>query len=54
MLLILNTVASHDTSYSPDDENINPREDNTYEDADNSVNQPKILPRVMFGFNYGF
>jgi hypothetical protein len=48
------TITGHDTSYSPDDESINPREDYTYEDADNSVNQPKILPRVMVGFNYGF
>jgi len=48
------TITGHDTSYSPDDESINPREDYTYEDADNSVNQPKVLPRVMVGFNYGF
>ena len=48
------TITGHDTAYSPDGENINPREDYTYEDADNSVNQPKILPRVMVGFSYGF
>ena len=48
------TITGHDTAYSPDGENINPREDYTYEDADDSVNQPKILPRVMVGFSYGF
>jgi hypothetical protein len=48
------TISGHDTAYSPDGENINPREDYTYEDADNSVNQPKFLPRVMVGFNYAF
>jgi hypothetical protein len=48
------TLNGHDTAYSPDGESINPREDYTYEDADNSVNQPKILPRVMVGFNYRF
>ena len=48
------TIKGHDTAYSPDGESINPREDYNYEDADNSVNQPKILPRVMVGFNYGF
>ena len=48
------TLQGHDTSYNPDNENINPRKDYTFSDADNAVNQPKILPRVMFGFNYGF
>lgn len=48
------TISGHDTAYSPDGENINPREDYTYEDADNSVNQPKVLPRLMVGFSYAF
>ena len=48
------TIKGHDTEYSPDGESINPRENYTYDDADNSVNQPKILPRVMVGFNYRF
>lgn len=48
------TIKGHDTAYSPDGETINSREDYDYEDADNSVNQPKFLPRIMVGFNYGF
>ncbi len=48
------TISGHDTAYNPDGVDINPREDYTYDDADKSVNQPKILPRFMIGFNYGF
>lgn len=54
-----NTLKGHDTSYSPDDENINPRDDNqngnvefTFEDADDAVNQPKYMPHLMIGVNY--
>lgn len=54
-----NTLKGHDTSYSPDDENINARDDNqndnvefTFEDADDAVNQPKYMPHLMIGVNY--
>ncbi len=53
------TLTGHDTSYSPDNENINPRNDNqndnkpfTYDDADAAINQPKFVPRLMLGVNY--
>ncbi len=53
------TLTGHDTSYSPDNENINPRKDNqndnkpfTYDDADAAINQPKFVPRLMLGINY--
>jgi hypothetical protein len=53
------TLTGHDTSYSPDNENINPRNDNqnnnepfTYEDADSAINQPSIMPRLMLGVVY--
>lgn len=49
-----NTLYGHDTSYNPGDENINPREDYTFSDADDAVNQPKLQGRFMVGFNYGF
>jgi len=56
---IASTLTGHDTSYSPDNENINPRDDNqndniefTFDDADNAINQPKFMPRVMIGINY--
>ena len=48
------TLKGHDTSYSPDGDNVNPREDYSYSDADDAVNQPKILGRFMIGINYGF
>ncbi len=48
------TLKGHDTSYSPDGDDINPREDYTYNDADDAVNQPKIVGRFMIGLNYGF
>ena len=44
----------HDTSYSPDNENVNPREDYTYDDADEAINQPKLNFRLMMGLNYHF
>ncbi len=54
-----NTLTGHDTSYSPDNENVNPRNDNqngdipfTYKDADGAINQPKFMPRIMIGLNY--
>jgi len=58
---IANTLTGHDTSYSPDDENINPREDNqnddndvdfTFKDANEAINQPKFTPHIMIGLNY--
>jgi hypothetical protein len=48
------TLKGHDTSYSPDGDDVNPREDYTYNDADDAVNQPKFMPRFMIGINYGF
>lgn len=52
------TLHGHDTSYSPDNDNVNPRNDNengdnpfTYKDADKAINQPKFMPYVMIGLN---
>jgi hypothetical protein len=50
----LNDLTGHDTTYRPDDENINPREDFTYKDADNAINQPKFQVRLMMGISYRF
>jgi len=51
-----NTLQGHDTSYSPDNDNVNPRNDNqnndvqfTYSDANDAVNQPNFMPRVLLG-----
>ena len=53
------TLKGHDTQYSPDDDNVNPRNDNqndniefTYKDADDAINQPQLMPRFMVGVSY--
>ena len=48
------TLSGHDTSYSPDGENVNPRRDYTYDTADNAINQPKLEYLLMLGINYRF
>ena len=48
------TLEGHDTSYSPDGQNINSRRDYTYYDADQAINQPKLMIRALIGFNYQF
>jgi hypothetical protein len=52
------TLSGHDTSYSPDNDNINPEDDNQndnnpfkYKDANKAIYQPFIMPRVMIGLN---
>lgn len=47
-------LEGHDTTYSPDGEHINPREDYGYEEADQAINQPKVELLLMVGFNYHF
>lgn len=51
-----NTLTGHDTSYTPNGDNINPRNNNqnnnspfTYLDADKAINQPQLMPRIMVG-----
>lgn len=48
------TLYGHDTSYGPDGEKINPREDYDYQDADKAINQPKFELRLMLGLSYRF
>lgn len=55
------TLHGHDTSYSPDNDNVNPRNDNenddepfTYKDADEAISQPRWMPYAMIGVSYGF
>ncbi len=48
------TLDGHDTSYSPDGTSINPTHNYTYANADQAINQPKIVLRTMIGFNYRF
>lgn len=42
----------HDTSYNPDGQDQNPREDYKYSDADKAINQPKHQFKALLGFNY--
>lgn len=48
------TLYGHDTSYSPDGEDINGREDFTFQDADEAINQPKHNVKAMVGLSYNF
>lgn len=48
------TLIGHDTSYSPNGESVNPREDYNYQDADRAINQPKLNLRLMLGLSYRF
>tara|TARA_R110002111_G_scaffold110212_1_gene169494 strand:- start:824 stop:1525 length:702 start_codon:yes stop_codon:yes gene_type:complete len=54
-----NTLKGHDTSYSPDNDNVNPRNDNenndtqfTFSDANKTIKQPSLMPRVLLGVVY--
>jgi hypothetical protein len=51
---IQNTLSGHDTSYSPDGENVNPRKSYSYTNAAAAVNQPEWVFRVMIGIQYRF
>ncbi|WP_405571227.1 hypothetical protein [Winogradskyella sp. Asnod2-B02-A] len=54
-----NTLKGHDTSYSPDNDNVNPRNNNenndtqfTFSDANKAIKQPSLMPRVLLGVVY--
>ncbi len=53
------TLKGHDTSYSPGNDNVNPRTDNQndnqlfkYKDANKAIRQPSIMPRAMIGVSF--
>jgi hypothetical protein len=55
------TLHGHDTSYSPDGDNVNPRNDNenddtpfTYKDANEAIDQPTFMPFAMIGVTFDF
>jgi len=48
------TLSGHDTSYSPDGDDVNPRNDYTYDTADDAINQPKHNLRFQLGVSYAF
>ena len=52
-------LQGHDTSYTPNNDNINPRNNNqnndspfTFKDANKAVKQPQLMPRIMVGVTY--
>jgi len=52
------TLTGHDTSYNPDNNNVNPEENNqndnnpfNYKDANKAIAQPFIMPRFMIGLD---
>ena len=54
------TLTGHDTSYSPDNDNVNPHTDNRndnvyfrYNDANRAIRQPLFMPHLMLGINFG-
>ena len=58
---IPSTLHGHDTSYSPDNDNVNPRNDNenddnpfTYKDANAAIDQPGLMPYAMIGVTLDF
>ena len=48
------TLSGHDTKYSPDGDDVNPRNDYTYDDADDAINQLSWEPRAIIGLSYWF
>lgn len=42
----------HDTSYNPNGEDVNPRKDFTFDDADNAINQPDVEFSFLLGIRY--
>ena len=46
------TLYEHDTSYSPDGQDVNPREDYTFKDANEAINQPEHQLKALVGFNH--
>jgi hypothetical protein len=46
-------IGGHDSAYNPDGTAVSGRNDYTYTDADNAINQPKYEFRFMAGLNFG-
>jgi len=49
-----NILNGHDTSYSPNGETVNGRNDYTFKEADKAINQPELVPKFMLGMTYHF
>ena len=49
---ITDHMHGHDTTYYSDGEADNGREGYSYDDADDAINQPKLVPTISIGINY--
>lgn len=49
---IESTLYGHDTSYNPDGQDLNPREDYNFNDADKAINQPNHQIKLLIGMSY--
>ncbi len=47
-------LKGHDTSYSPDGETGKERDDYTFTDADDAIDQPEVELRLLIGLKYNF
>lgn len=47
-------LSGHDTRYNPDGENVNARNDYTFDDANDAINNPNFQLRFLVGVNYHF
>ncbi len=51
-------MQGHDTSYSPDNDNVNPRTNRDtgdkykFKDANNAIKQPELMPRIQMGIQW--
>lgn len=43
------TLKGHDTQYSPNNDNVNARENYNFKDANKAIKQPQFMPRLMMG-----
>jgi hypothetical protein len=50
--LFKSELKGHDTLYSPDGQDVNPREDYSFSDADKAINQPGNELFIIIGFAY--
>jgi hypothetical protein len=46
------SLHGHDTTYSPDNQNVNPKENFQYSDAASAVSTPRFQPEVLIGVAY--
>jgi hypothetical protein len=46
------SLHGHDTTYNPDDMNVNAKENFKYKDANDAISTPRLQPEVLIGLSY--